>query len=357
MDFFQNYQLNFSIIYYRYQSVQALAVETSNNPKYSVAVIRDKAADAGLRMLSQLKGKRSCHGGFGNLAGWTIPIGYLMHDQIVETNSCNRAQVIVDYFSGSCAPGAADARINPNGTGVSQLCSQCIGDEQGLHHCDLDFGERYSGEEGAIRCLVEGRGDVAFVSHDVLQRLTRGRRFPFEWATNLKPSDFRLLCRIPADIFDARTGGFLPVNTIDGQIDNTNRQIGKSLLDGSIDDYARCHIARIPDSIIVTSSFTPVNKRLEAMTLLNQLSDIFLDHPQQSFKLAGTFANRTNILFSDHIDHIRLLRPDATLAETLGDFLPLLMNNDPITCRGHNIIPAHWILSILLSFICLIAIY
>ena len=187
----------------RYQSLQALATERSSRPKYGVAVVK---SNSDITAFGMLKGRRSCHTGFGQLAGWLVPIGALLQDQLVERGSCNRASVVVDYFAGSCVPGAADARINPNGTGVDQLCQQCIGDERGRHMCDLQSGERYAGEEGALRCLVEGRGDVAFLSHDTLLRYTDGRS-PLSWATELKSSDFRLLCRTQVSTY-SQNGDF-----------------------------------------------------------------------------------------------------------------------------------------------------
>ncbi|OTF78347.1 hypothetical protein BLA29_009265, partial [Euroglyphus maynei] len=236
----------------------------------------------------------------------------------------------------SCVPGAADARINPNGTGVQQLCSQCIGDDRGHHHCDLNFGERYSGEEGAIRCLIEGRGDVAFVSHDTILRLTDSR-FPNSWARDLKSSDFRLLCRIPNNVFDSQTGGTLRGNSIDDLNDFQNNNIinGRTLLQATIYDYNRCHIAAIPDSIIATSIFTPINIRLDAMYILDQLSETFFGEQKKSFLLAGMFRNRSDIMFSDHAQKIQLFRPDVSLEETLGEFLPYLVSNDPIACHGY----------------------
>ncbi|KAH9415000.1 Mfi2p [Dermatophagoides pteronyssinus] len=319
----------------RYQSLQALAKIESNDPQYSVAVVR---SNSDLSMLSQMKHKRSCHSGFGHLASWTIPIGSLIRDELVEPTSCNRAQIIVDYFSASCVPGAADARINPNGTGVKQLCSQCIGDERGHHHCDLDFGERFSGEDGAIRCLVEGRGDVAFVSHDTILRLTNSR-FPTNWAKDLKSSDFRLLCRIPKDLFDPRTGGTLRGNSIDDVNDFVNNNnnggngvgsigVGRTLLHATIYDYNRCHIQAIPDSIIATSIFTPYDIRLDAMYILNQLSETFFGKYKTSFLIAGMFRNRSDIMFSDRAQKNSII----SLEETLGDFLPYLESNDLITC-------------------------
>lgn len=357
---FQSHLFSLSHCLIRYQSLQALAKIESNDPQYSVAVVR---SNSDLSMLSQMKHKRSCHSGFGHLASWTIPIGSLIRDELVEPTSCNRAQIIVDYFSASCVPGAADARINPNGTGVKQLCSQCIGDERGHHHCDLDFGERFSGEDGAIRCLVEGRGDVAFVSHDTILRLTNSR-FPTNWAKDLKSSDFRLLCRIPKDLFDPRTGGTLRGNSIDdvndfvnnNNINNGGNGVGRTLLHATIYDYNRCHIQAIPDSIIATSIFTPYDIRLDAMYILNQLSETFFGKYKTSFLIAGMFRNRSDIMFSDRAQKIQLFRPDISLEETLGDFLPYLESNDLITC-GCIIENLSFILIIFTTFLYYILLY
>jgi len=227
-------------------------------------------------------------------------------------------------------PGAADARINPNGTGVEQLCGQCVGDERGRHVCDLQSGERYSGEEGALRCLVEGRGDVAFVSHETALKYTDGRS-PLSWAANLKSSDFRLLCRIPPPasssiLFTAQDRAF------DDILGTRQANAGRTLTQALITDYARCHIARIPEPIIATSSFTPAAVRTEALALLSQLSDTFLYHNRASFRLAGAFRNRSDLLFSDNAESIQSLRPDTSFDRALGDFLPILQNNDPIAC-------------------------
>lgn len=294
-------------------------MEHSDQPRYAVAVVK---SNSDLSMFGQLRGKRSCHSGFGDLSSWVVPIGALIRDQVVEANNCNRAHVVTDYFSGSCVPGAADARINPNGTGVEQLCSQCVGDDRGNHVCDKNFGERYSGEEGAVRCLVEGRGDVAFVTQDTLLQLTNGR-FPVPWANDLKSSDFRLLCRIPAE--SEETFGI-------DEVVNRNYGNGRALFQALITDYHRCNIAKIPDPIVATSLFTPVDVRLESLLLLTQLSKNFLGPHRNSFRIAGIFRNRSNLIFSDHVQEIRALRPETSFQQALGDFLPYLQDNDPIAC-------------------------
>lgn len=329
----------------RYQSLQPLAVEQSNKPKYGVAVVR---SSSDLTMFGQLRGKRSCHTGFGDLSGWLVPIGALIQDQIVDPAGCNRAHVILDYFSGSCVPGAADARINPNGTGVEQLCQQCVGDDQGRHICDLQSGERYSGEEGALRCLVEGRGDVAFLSHQTIVRYTDGRS-PVSWANELKSSDFRLLCR---STNPQSTMGRIQFTASDDILGSRHSPLtGRTMTQALITDYHRCNIARIPDPVIATSIYTPLDVRLDALLLLNQLSESFLYHNKNSFRLAGTFRNRSDLIFSDHTERIRSVRADTSLREALGDFLPILQDNDPIACGSDRFYQSTTFVNLMISTI------
>lgn len=46
---------------------------------------------------------------------------------------------------------------------------------------------------GALRCLVEGGGDVAFVKHTTVYENVDGKRKQW-WARNTLSDDFELLC-------------------------------------------------------------------------------------------------------------------------------------------------------------------
>lgn len=82
------------------------------------------------------------------------------------------------------SPGALSREYNPEGSNPSKLCGICSNQKT----CPRNASERYYGYHGAYRCLTEGAGDVAFVSHLSV--------FDFTGLENdLNPGeDFGLLC-------------------------------------------------------------------------------------------------------------------------------------------------------------------
>ncbi|CAG2172387.1 unnamed protein product, partial [Oppiella nova] len=258
------------------------------------------------------------------------------------------------FFTGSCVPGAADARVNSNGSGVDSLCSQCIGDDNGSHVCDMSAAERFSGEEGAFRCLVEGRGDVAFVSHKTALKLTDGKSEQ-KWAKELRSVDFRLLCRNQNRSQNVLTNnGINDFNTIPNpnSVHNSQRFRLNSYL-APITDYQSCHIARIPAPIVATSSQTPEELRFEVLQLVTALSDTFTNKVPQSFRLFGEYRNQSDLIFSDNTNRIESLPPETTYADALAHFLPLLEDNDPIACanEAQHLWPS--IATIIVSIFCI----
>jgi len=85
----------------------------------------------------------------------------------------------------SCtSPGALSKKYNPDDTNPISLCGICFNQKT----CPSNVSERYFSYQGAYRCLTEGAGDVAFVSHLTV--------FDFTGRDNdLNPGkDFELLC-------------------------------------------------------------------------------------------------------------------------------------------------------------------
>ncbi|KAG8174344.1 hypothetical protein JTE90_015522 [Oedothorax gibbosus] len=179
----------------RYFKLQPIASELYNNSDamyYAVAVIRSVSD---VTNASQLRGLRSCHTGMGRTAGWVMPVGFLISQGLLApSDSCSHTSGLADFFSGgSCVPGANDAKYNPGRVRSEDLCRRCVGDEYGENRCSRDSKERFSGYAGALRCLAEGKGDIAFVKHSTVPGYTDGRSH-LQWAKDLISSDFKLLC-------------------------------------------------------------------------------------------------------------------------------------------------------------------
>nr|XP_060623174.1 melanotransferrin [Anolis sagrei ordinatus] len=127
---------------------------------------------------------------------------------------CDLPQAAASFFGASCVPGAG-------GTGFrATLCALCKGSGAGGTSCQEGPEEPYFGELGALRCLVEHAGEVAFLKHSTVLNALQGPDPVPEWAQGIRTSDLELLC-----------------------------------LDGSrapIEDWQRCHWARVPAHTVVT---------------------------------------------------------------------------------------------------------
>ncbi|XP_031813184.1 melanotransferrin-like [Sarcophilus harrisii] len=152
---------------------------------YAVAVVKRNSSYS--FTLDELRGKRSCHAGHGTPAGWDIPVGVLVHRGFIRPKGCDILEAVSEFFSASCVP------VNNAQDYPPRLCQLCIGDEHGLNKCYGNSQERYYGYSGAFRCLAEGAGDVAFVTHSTVFENTNGHN-PEDWAVHLKSEDYELLC-------------------------------------------------------------------------------------------------------------------------------------------------------------------
>jgi len=148
-------------IYHYQDDITIVAAENSGYEDasyFAIAVVK-KGADPNLS-LTNLAGYRTCHTGVGKTSGWNMPMGWLLR------NGQDPSQI-----SASCAPGAklsTYAGMIPGGP-AAKWCEQCIGDSNGENVCDRDSDERYYGYHGAFKCMIDGKGDVAFIKQTIIK--------------------------------------------------------------------------------------------------------------------------------------------------------------------------------------------
>ncbi|XP_060801389.1 transferrin [Amyelois transitella] len=113
-------------------------------PNYAVAVVKKGST---YTTIDDLRGKRSCHSSFGTFSGLHAPLFYLINKGKITSEPGQCVKKLSDFFSaGSCLPGVDKPENNPKGDDISMLKKQCASDNNPL------------------KCLQEGRGDIAFVS-------------------------------------------------------------------------------------------------------------------------------------------------------------------------------------------------
>lgn len=118
------------------------------------------------RSLADLRGKKSCHTGYGRNVGYKIPITKLKAAGVFKLANDpelspfeKELKGLSDLFGSSCLVGKYSPNDEVNRLlkkRYSNLCALCERPEV------CDYPDKYSGYDGAIRCLVENNGDVAF---------------------------------------------------------------------------------------------------------------------------------------------------------------------------------------------------
>lgn len=127
-----------------------------------------------IQSLQQLRGAKSCHTGFGRNVGYRIPITKLKNNKVLkvsidpEISATERElKALSDFFSESCLVGnystypSTDRSLKKK---YPNLCALCEKPEQ------CNYPDKFSGYDGAIRCLDKGRGEVAFTKVQFIKK-------------------------------------------------------------------------------------------------------------------------------------------------------------------------------------------
>lgn len=119
-----------------------------------------------INSLADLRGKKSCHTGYGRNVGYKIPITKLKKHNLFkvdpDTNLSpveRELKALSEFFTQSCLVGtyskdfSVDAKLKKS---YPNLCALCADPAK------CDYPDRLSGYAGSILCLAENGGDVAF---------------------------------------------------------------------------------------------------------------------------------------------------------------------------------------------------
>lgn len=294
---------------------------------YSVAVVNKDTCDANPNLsLADLKGKSACFTGYQRTAGWVIPVGYLLYQNIMpfvtaNTSVQNDAESVASFFNGTCAaranargpailsvrdcvcmayvfwcmqcvPAVTPICLPQNGTGTKwdALCGICKG--------DCAANEPYFDYEGSMICLQDKAGMVSFNKHEV----------PLDWTTDgaapnknitVKRSDVRLLCP---------QGGC-----------------------ATVDQYARCNFAAVPARAVVVRPDTDTSRLEDALDFLIE-SDGF------AATVLNSTANPSNAIFNVKL---KTLRPINDTMSHLGRITQAFegydsLSDTSVTAQGNS---------------------
>lgn len=220
--------------------------QPSYSEHYSVAVVKRGSGMS----LSNLRGSKSCHGGVGTSSGWNMPISTLIEKQLLEIVDCNNhVKAAAKFFDKMCAPDALNTQFNPTGDNPTSSCDLCKG-KIGSNFCTNQ--DPYAGNIGAMYCLIDGGGDVAFVRHNTLQELAALNK-------SIDINAFELLCP--------------------NYVGSPHNSPGNINLYPSptapISDYRSCNWGVVPGRAILTSSRKALTQRRSYRRFLSESAELF----------------------------------------------------------------------------------
>nr|AAM46784.3 transferrin [Glossina morsitans morsitans] len=130
--------------------------------------------NSNIHSLKDLRGAKSCHTGYGRNVGYKIPITKLKNSNILKvsmdpeiTATERELKALSEFFTQSCLVGTysphheTDRLLKKK---YSNLCALCENPEQ------CNYPDKFSGYDGAIRCLDKGKGDVAFTKVQFIKK-------------------------------------------------------------------------------------------------------------------------------------------------------------------------------------------
>ncbi|EDW58124.1 transferrin [Drosophila virilis] len=160
-----------------------------------IILVRKSSA---IHTLQELRGAKSCHTGFGRNVGYRIPITKLKNTNVLKVSADPQISAterelksLSEFFTQSCLVGNYSAHPETDRLlkkKYANLCALCEKPAQ------CNYPDKYSGYDGAIRCLDKGQGDVAFTKVQFIKKYFGLTGSPTAPPAEGKPEDFEYLC-------------------------------------------------------------------------------------------------------------------------------------------------------------------
>ncbi|XP_077289434.1 transferrin-like [Arctopsyche grandis] len=195
---------NLGFLARKYYNVTAILYhETSKAMSSKVFALIKESSKNQITRFENLKDKNACFPEYGGI-GWVAFMRTAHERRVISSNECDYASEVVNFFSASCAPGAADSAHYPSkAADPAKLCTACTGfsprggNEQGIVQrgtflgppqvCPADSSNKFYGNKGALVCLAEVDSHVAFLEGQNLKRHIK--------QLSVQPENFRVMCR------------------------------------------------------------------------------------------------------------------------------------------------------------------
>ncbi|KAK5649218.1 hypothetical protein RI129_000247 [Pyrocoelia pectoralis] len=158
--------------------------DTADNDRIKpIIVIRNTEND--INSLKNLEGKKACFPEYGGIE-WLSFINTLRAQNVLSHSSCDYGQLISNFVTDSCMPGAHDREHEVSEhIDENKLCKLCQPSEQSKTgvNCNSNTENRFYGNSGALKCLMDkaNNGDYAVVTQGAYQ--------------DFDSNDFKVLCK------------------------------------------------------------------------------------------------------------------------------------------------------------------
>lgn len=169
--------------------------ETDKNSVVIAVVRHQQDNNFPIKSFQDMKGRTACFPEYAGIS-WLSFVNTARKVGIISSKSCDYPSLVSKLFSGACTPGIKDrdhSHVTASTDVSTKLCSACI--QSNNTSCAANNTNQYYDDKGAMRCLEESAGDVAFVEiENIFGKMINCLLLPFPICT-IKLSQSQIITR------------------------------------------------------------------------------------------------------------------------------------------------------------------